>query len=74
MQPPTVGFAHASTENTPLCFVSLYCRPSARNQENLTKMVINTLGLRQPISIIALDINERDKIWGSRTTTQSSHL
>ncbi|EFX65223.1 hypothetical protein DAPPUDRAFT_333405 [Daphnia pulex] len=60
-------------ENTSLCFVSLYCRPSARNQEKLIKMVINRLGRQLPNSILAIDINERNKIWGSSSTTQIGH-
>ncbi|XP_045022990.1 LOW QUALITY PROTEIN: uncharacterized protein LOC123466999 [Daphnia magna] len=60
-------------ENTSLCFVSLYCRPSARNQEKLIKTAINKLGLQLPNSIIAIDINERNKIWGSSSTTQIGH-
>ncbi|KZR98800.1 Uncharacterized protein APZ42_005617 [Daphnia magna] len=60
-------------ENTSLCFVSLYCRPSARNQEKLIKTAINKLGLQLPNSIIAIYINERNKIWGSSSTTQIGH-
>jgi molecular chaperone DnaK (HSP70) len=48
-------------ENNSLRFVSLYCRPSARNQEKLMKTVINKLGLRLPNSVISIDSNERNK-------------
>ena len=48
-------------ENISLCFVSLYRRPSARNQENLIKTAIHKLGLQLPNAIIAIDINERNK-------------
>jgi hypothetical protein len=36
-------------------------------------MVLNRLGRQLPNSILAIDINERNKIWGSSSTTQISH-
>jgi hypothetical protein len=36
-------------------------------------MVLNRLGRQLPNSILAIDINERNKIWGSSSTTQIGH-